>query len=157
MLDIDPCKAVLNRAQASGHTAQRRQQGNRVRFRAADPSYVTHNRLINVSLCAARHLSRSVPRDRHRPLLTAFQSLCQRNCISRIQTHERTSTLASHRMGQQQPPHAVRPLRYYEHPRNADCGRLTAAQRNVHSVTSPRATMHLAITRASGCARYRPM
>ena len=76
VLDIDPCKAVLNRAQASGHTAQRRQQGNRVRFRAADPSYVTHNRLINVSLCAARHLSRSVPRDRPRPLLTAFQSLC---------------------------------------------------------------------------------
>ena len=67
VLDIDPCKAVLNRAQASGHTAQRRQQGNRVRFRAADPSSVTHNGLVNVSLCAARHLSRPVPRDRDRP------------------------------------------------------------------------------------------
>ena len=70
VLDIDPCKAVLNRAQASGHTAQRRQQGNRVRFRAADPSSVTHNGLVNVSLCAARHLSRSVPRDRHLPVLS---------------------------------------------------------------------------------------
>jgi hypothetical protein len=76
VLDIDPCKAVLNRAQASGHTAQRRQQGNRMRFSAADPSYVTHSGLITVSLCAARHLSRSVPRDRHCPLLSFEQSLC---------------------------------------------------------------------------------
>ena len=36
-----------------------------------DPSYMNHDRYIDVhvSLCAARHLSRFVPRDRHRPLL----------------------------------------------------------------------------------------
>jgi hypothetical protein len=84
VLDIDPCKAVLNRAQASGHTAQRRQQGNRVRFRAADPSSVTHNGLVNVSLCAARHLSRSVPRDRHCPLSRFSESLSRKLAISRI-------------------------------------------------------------------------